>query len=119
VEAVRVAAGATLVVGGLTRGGWELPAMALAGVLVGLQPFRRLTPPGTLSSSPGLPATVFSRGLIMFAFYGADAFIPYTLTHAKGTSTFAGSVAVTAGTLGWTTAAWLQQRHIVRTGEAY
>jgi MFS family permease len=119
VEAVRVAGGAALIVGGLTRGGWALVPMIAGGLLVGLRPLRRLTPPGTLVAAPGLPATVLSRGMLMFAFYGADAFVPYAVTNAKGASAFAGSVAVTAATLGWTGATWIQQRHIVRTGEAF
>ena len=119
VEAVRVAAGAALVVGGLTRGGWALAPFIAAGVIVGLWPLRRLTPPGTLVAAAGLPATVLSRGMVMFAFFGADAFVPYVVTNGKGASTFAGGVAVTAATMGWTSATWIQQRHIVRTGEAY
>jgi MFS family permease len=119
VEAVRVAAGAALVVAGLTRGGWELVPFVAAGVVVGLSPLRRLIPPGTLVAAPGLPATVLSRGMVMFAFFGADAFVPYVVTNGKDASTFAGSLAVTAATMGWTSAAWVQQRHIVRTGEAY
>lgn len=119
VEALRVAAGAALVVAGLTRGGWELVPLIAGGVLVGVHSLMRLTPPGTLRAAPGLPSTVLSRGLVMFAFYGTDAFVPYAVTNGKGASTFAGGVAVTAATLGWTGAAWVQQRHIVRTGEAF
>ena len=88
------------------------------GVVLGVNPFRRLTPPGTLRSAPGLASVVLSRGMMMFAFYGCDAFIPYAITDAKGSTTFAGSIAVTLSTLGWTGATWIQQRHIVRTGEA-
>lgn len=119
VEAVRVAGGAALVVGGLTRGGWWLMPMIAGGVAVGLWPLRRLTPPGTLTGARGLPATVLSRGMVMFAFYSADAFIPYAITNGKHESTFAGSVAVTTATFGWTSAAWVQQRYIARTGEAF
>lgn len=119
VEAVRVAAGAALVVGGLTRGGWALVPFIAAGVMVGLWPLRRLTPPGTLVAAPGLPATVLSRGMVMFAFFGADAFVPYVVINGKGASTFAGGLAVTAATMGWTIATWVQQGRIVRTGEAY
>jgi MFS family permease len=119
VEAARVAGGAALIVGGLTRGGWALAPLIAGGLLVGLWPLRRLTPPGTLAAAPGLPATVLSRGLLMFAFYGTDAFVPYAVTDGKGASTFAGGVAVTAATLGWTGATWIQQRYIVRTGEAF
>ena len=117
-EAARVAGGAALIVGGLTRGGWWLAPMIAGGVVLGVNPFRRLTPPGTLRSAPGLASVVLSRGMMMFAFYGCDAFIPYAITDAKGSTTFAGSIAVTLSTLGWTGATWIQQRHIVRTGEA-
>lgn len=119
VEAVRVAAGAALIVGGLTRGGWELAPFIAGGLLAGLAPLRRLTPPGTLVAGRGLPATVLSRGMLMFSFYGADAFVPYAVTNAKNASTFAGGVAVTAATMGWTSATWVQQRYIVKTGEAF
>jgi MFS family permease len=119
VESVRVAAGAALIVGGMTDGGWAVAPMIAAGVLIGLGPLRRLTPTGTLRAAPGLPSVVLSRGLLMFAFFGADAFVPYAITNAKHASTFTGSVAVTASTLGWTGAAWVQERSIVRTGEAY
>jgi len=96
-----------------------LAPLIAGGLLMGLWPLRRLTPPGTLVAAPGLPATVLSRGMLMFAFFGTDAFVPYAVTDGKGASTFAGGVAVTAATLGWTGATWIQQRHIVRTGEAF
>jgi MFS family permease len=119
VESVRVAAGAALVVGAMTSGGWAVAPMVAGGLLVGLGPLRRLTPPGTLRAAPGLPSVVLSRGLLMFAFFGTDAFVPYAITNVKSASTFAGGVAVTAATLGWTGAAWVQERSITRTGEAY
>lgn len=117
VEAARVAAGAALVVGGLGRTSWQLVPLVAAGVLVGAAPFMRLTPAGTLRARAGMPAVVLSRGLTTFAFFGTDTFVPYAITSGKGASTFAGSVAVTTTTLGWTGATWIQQRYIVRTGE--
>ena len=62
---------------------------------------------------------MLSRGLLTFAFFGADTFVPYALTEGRGASTFAGSIAVTAATLGWTSATWIQERFITRTGEAF
>ena len=76
-----------------------MPAI-VGGVLVGLGPLRRLTPPGTLRGAAGLPAVVLSRGLLTFAFFGTDTFVPHALTDGRGTSTFAGSIAVTAGDAG-------------------
>ena len=45
--------------------------------------------------------------------------MPHALTAGRGRSTFAGSIAVTVATLAWTSGAWVQERWIVRTGEAF
>ncbi len=118
VEAVRVAAGAALVVASFTASRWLLGPGIVAGVLVGLGPLARLTPPGTLRARPGLPSVILSRGLLTFAFFGTDTFIPYALHSGRGASVFAGSVAVTVATLSWTVGTWIQDRFIARTGEA-
>lgn len=119
VEAVRVAAGAALIVAALERRGWALAPGIVAGVAVGIGSLRRLTPPGTLRAAPGMPAAVLSRGLLTFAFFGSDTFVPYAITDGRGHSTFAGSVSVTTATLAWTLATWTQERYITRTGERF
>ena len=118
VEATRVAAGAAIVVAGLTADRWLLVPAVVGGVAVALGPLSRLTPPGTLRGTSGLPAAIASRGVLTFAFFGLDAFIPFALTNGRGTSTFAGSIAVTITTVSWTAAAWIQDRWIARLGEA-
>lgn len=118
VEATRVAAGAAIAVAGLTADRWLLvPALAV-GATLALGPLSRLTPPGTLRGASGLPAAIASRGVLTFAFFGLDAFIPFALTNGRGTSTLAGSIAVTVTTVSWTCAAWIQDRWITRLGEA-
>jgi MFS family permease len=119
VEAVRVAAGAALVVASFTASRWLLVPGIVCGLLVGLAPLTRLTPPGTLRARPGLPSVILSRGLLTFAFFGTDTFIPYALTSGRGETLFAGSIAVTLAVLAWTGGAWCQDRWITRTGEAY
>ena len=77
VEAVRVAAGAALIVASFTASRWLLVPGVVGGVLIGFGPLSRLTPPGTLRARPGLPSVVLSRGLLTFAFFGTDTFVPY------------------------------------------
>jgi len=67
-------------------------------------------PAGTLRARPGLPAAVLARGLLTFAFFGADTYVPLAITAAKGRSTQVASLAVTAATLAWTAGAWAQER---------
>lgn len=119
VEAVRVAAGAALIVAALEERGWVLVPGIAAGVLVGIGSLRRLAPAGTLHAARGLPAAVLSRGLLTFAFFGTDTFVPYAITDGRGHSTFSGSVVVTTATLTWTIGTWSQERYITRTGERF
>jgi len=119
VEAVRVAAGAAVVVASLDATGWILVPGVAAGVAIGIGPLRRLVPAGTLRARRGMPAVVLSRGLLTFAFFGVDAFVTYALANGRGRSAFAGSVSVTLATLAWTIGTWTQERHIARTGERW
>jgi hypothetical protein len=98
---------------------WAIGPALVGGTLIGLGPLRRLAPPGTLRAAVGLPAVVLSRGLLTFAFFGADTFVPYALTEVAAPRRSPGAFAVTTATLGWTAATWIQERFITRTGEAY
>ena len=111
VDALRAAAGSALVLQGLASHD-ALPAvlLLLAGVIVGLPALRRLLPAGTLSARRGLPATILSRGLLTFAFFGADAFVTLAITTVLHHSTTTASVVITGSTLAWTAGAWLQAR---------
>ncbi|HEV2920400.1 MAG TPA: MFS transporter, partial [Actinomycetota bacterium] len=111
IRAVGVAAGAGLVLAGLTsRSPLAGALLVAAGLAVGVVPLRRLLPPGTLTARPGLPVTVLSRGLLTFAFFGADTSVPLAITSVRGRSTAVASLAVTAATLAWTAGSWVQER---------
>jgi predicted MFS family arabinose efflux permease len=71
---------------------------------------RRLLPRGTLRAEPGVPAAVAARGLLTFAFFGCEAYIPLMLTRVRGTSTTVAGLVLTAATLSWTTGSWIQAR---------
>lgn len=110
-DAVRVAAGAGLLLAGLT--GRSIPlalGLVACGLLVGVRPLLRLLPAGTLRARRGLPMAVLSRGLLTFAFFGTDTYVPLAITAVRGRSTAVASLAVTASTLAWTLGAWLQER---------
>lgn len=84
--------------------------LVVAGIAIGVPLLRRLMPPGTLTARYGLPATILSRSLLTFAFFGADAFVTLTITILRHHSPVVAGVAVTGSTLAWTAGAWFQAR---------
>jgi MFS family permease len=121
--AVLVAFGAGLVVTGLGIAtllpGVPLIAgvpLIIGGLLIGIPAFRRLTPPGTLRVAAGLPAAVLLRGLLTFAFFCADVYVPRALVDGRGLSVSVAGIALTAATLAWTGGAWVQARRFTRWG---
>ncbi|WP_018640680.1 MFS transporter [Parafrankia elaeagni] len=110
VAALRVSVGAGLMLAGLTsRSPFGLAAIA-AGACLAYRPLRTLLPEGTLRARRGLAAAVAARGLLTFAFFGADTFVPLAVTAVRDESTTMASVAVTAATVTWTSGSWTQAR---------
>ena len=110
-DAVRTAAGTAFVLGAF--GAHNVLAgvgLASVGVLIGFAPLRRLLPVGTLRAARGLPATILSRGLLTFAFFGADAYVTLTITTVRHHSIVMAGAVVTACTLAWTAGSWIQAR---------
>ncbi len=115
--AIQIAAGAGLLLAGLSsRSVFAAGVLAVGGLALLLPAFRRLTPAGTLSGRVGLPATVLVRGLLGFAFFAADAYVPFAITTVRGLPATVGGLALTAATFTWTIASWLQARWVERTG---
>jgi MFS family permease len=116
-DALRVAAGAAAVLAGLgNRNPLLVAVLVLAGAAVAWPAYLRLVPPGTVQARPGLPAAVLERGILTFAFFGADAYVPLALHEVRGMSTFWIGVSVTLTTLTWTSGAWTQERLVARVG---
>jgi MFS family permease len=128
-DGLRTAAGATMLLAGLSLAagsGAILAGLALiaGGGVAGLPALRRLVPAGTLTGRPGLPATIASRGLLTFTFFGADAYVTLALTAVRHRSPVLAGLAVTGSTVAWTAGAWVQARlndvwegrRLVRTG---
>lgn len=116
-DAVLVALAAAVLLAGL---GADLlvvgvPVAGLA-VVAGGRVYRRLTPAGTLRAAPGLPAAIVLRGLLTFTFFAVDAFLPLAIEDVRHRETAVVAVALTAATLAWTSAAWVQERFVYRVG---
>ena len=94
------------------------PGLVLAaiGVAIGMPAYRALTPPGTLSARRGLPAATLIRGVLTFAFFSVDAYVPLLLIGWRGIDASTAGIALTVATLTWTGAAWVQARYVVRLG---
>jgi MFS family permease len=109
--ALVVALGAGLFLLGLTaQQPVETTVLVALGVTIGIWALRRLTPPGTLTARPVLPAAVLLRGILTCAFFGVDAFVALTLVGWRGLSATEAGIALTAATVAWTGGAWIQAR---------
>ncbi|HEY2270758.1 MAG TPA: MFS transporter [Streptosporangiaceae bacterium] len=114
-DGLRTAAGAAVLLAGLSLAAgsgaiWAGLALVAAGAAVGLPALRRLVPPGTLTGRPGLPATIASRGLLTFTFFGADAYVTLAVTAVRHRTPVIAGIAVTGATVAWTIGAWVQAR---------
>lgn len=116
-NAIRVATGAALALGALQARDLLLtPLLMAAGLVIGLPALRSLLPPGTFTANGVLPSAVMSRGVLTFAFFAPDIFVPLTATTIRGESVIVSGIALTAGTVAWTTGAWIQERTVFRIG---
>jgi len=110
-DALRTAVGAALVLEALASRTLLLGAvLAAAGLAVGVPALRRLLPAGTLGARRGLPATILSRGLLTFAFFGGDAYVTLALTTVLHHRATTAGVLITISTLTWAAGSWLQAR---------
>jgi MFS family permease len=114
-DALRAAGGTGLIIGGLAGGVSVVAAAVVVAGIVALVPaLRRLLPQGTLRSRRGLPSTILSRGMLTFAYFGADAFVTLAIVTVRHHSVAVAGIAVTGSTLAWTVGAWIQARFNAR-----
>jgi MFS family permease len=116
-SALVLVAGTALVLAGLGASPVPLAvALVVAGVGPAVWAFLRLVPAGTARLAPGMPAAVAVRGILTFAFFGADLYVSLAITDGRGRSTWLAGAGLTAATLLWTTGSWIQQRIVHRLG---
>ena len=110
-DAVLVAVGGGLLLAGLSNPNVVVAiALLVAGGAIGIPALRRVTPPGTLAGRGGLGAAVLVRGLITFAFFGTEAFLPLMLREARGLAPTIAGVVLTTGGVSWTSGSWVHER---------
>src|SRR4029079_8068557 len=96
-----------------------LPFVVIGGAFT-LPSMRKMGPPPErpsggavlplLRETPRIVPSVIVFALLTMTFFGAEAYLPLTLSDVRGKSaTFAG-LALSAGTLSWTAGSWLQER---------
>ncbi|MFU1797444.1 MFS transporter [Paenibacillus azoreducens] len=89
---------------------WKGMVLSVAGVLIMIQPLRKLLPKGTFSARKGLPATIASRGLFVACYNATESYVVLALTEVKKLPADLAGLIVAAGALSWSTAAWLQSK---------
>ena len=63
-----------------------------------------------LRETPRIVPAVVVFALLTMTFFGAEAYLPLTLSEVRGQSATVAGLALSAGTLSWTAGSWLQAR---------
>jgi MFS family permease len=85
-------------------------AIAAVGGVIGAFAFVRLVPPGTVTAARGYPTAILLRGVLTFAFFAVDVYVPLLLQEVRGWTPLGAGIAVTAATISWTAGSWTQAR---------
>ncbi len=59
---------------------------------------------------------MLARGVLTFAFFAGDAYVPYAMSSVRGLSTVVAGLALTAASVTWTAGSWIQARWLDRYG---
>ena len=88
---------------------WAVPMLVTGGILT-IVALHRLTPPGTLRASPGIGAAIACMGMLSLTFFGADTFVPLTLSTIRGQTPIIIALVLTSATITWTIGSWILDR---------
>ena len=94
--------------------GWLSVAAGVLGVVGLVVALPRVLPPAVRHLGRGLGAVVASRALAAGSFFAAEAFVLLVLQDVRGLTPFQAGIALTIGSVGWTTGAWVQARPWLR-----
>ena len=119
VDGVRLATGLGAALAALARpAGVAEVAMAAAGIAIAWAPLLRVLPAGVFRLERGLGASVATKALLVFAFFGTEAFVPLALIEIQGAAPSRAGLALTGAALAWTAGAHLQARFAGRVSAA-
>lgn len=111
IYALVLAAGTGLLLTGLGFiAEWKGIALSIVGLILMIQPLRKLLPEGTFSVKKGLASTIASRGLYVACYVATESYVVLALTEIKGLPADLAGLIVAGGALSWSAAAWLQSK---------
>ncbi|NEW07725.1 MFS transporter [Paenibacillus sp. SYP-B3998] len=82
--------------------------LLVLGLLLMVQPLRKLLPSGTLALRKGLPSVLASRGLFFAAYVSTQNFLVLALTEIKGVAPDVAGLIVASAALSWCAATYVQ-----------
>jgi MFS family permease len=88
---------------------WSIPLL-VAGLTLGLPALRSLLPAGAWRLARGLPTVIVLRGILTCAFFGAESYLPLTLTRVHHATPRVVGIPLTLAALGWALGSWWQGR---------
>ncbi|HVY09329.1 MAG TPA: MFS transporter [Mycobacteriales bacterium] len=110
VTGIRVALGLAAVQEAAQLASWVSIPMLVAAGAIAVPPLVRLLPAGAFRSSHGLGTVMVLRAAVTCAFFGAEAYLPLTLTQLHGGTPRTVGIPLTIASLGWSAGSWWQGR---------
>lgn len=89
---------------------WKGIIFSIIGLSMMILPLKNLLPKGSFTLEKGLPATIISRGFFVASFFAVESYIVLALTTLKGLPADKAGLIVAAGSISWSTAAWVQSK---------
>ncbi len=115
--ALLVAVGASLFLAGLGETNVAVRvALVVVGLVLGVPGIAAVLPGGRVPMRSRLLGALVVGALVSLAFFGAEAFLPLTLTSVHHRSATLAGVVLTSASLTWTSASWLQAHWLPRAG---
>jgi len=116
-DGLRIASGLGLALAVLARPpGLATPVALGLGLALAWAPLGRVLPRGAARLVAGRPAAVGVKALLVFAFFGTEAFVPLVLVEIRGVGAGTAGLALTGTALAWTAGAHVQSRWVLRVG---